>query len=81
MAKSNMSASRRMSSYNIYNFPHLANGPWKKSLNFIFPTKYGIPKVQKVSHWLSKFLILQMKFLYLENLYHTSPWNSTKNRS
>ena len=23
---------------------HLANGPWKKSLNFIFPTKYGIPK-------------------------------------
>ena len=23
---------------------HLANGPWKKSLNFIFPTKYVIPK-------------------------------------
>ena len=22
---------------------HLANGPWKKSLNFIFPTKYVIP--------------------------------------
>ena len=35
--------------------PHLANGPWKKSLNFIFPTKYGIPKSLKpVSHWLSK---------------------------
>ncbi len=26
---------------------HLANGPWKKSLNFIFPTKYGIPKSSK----------------------------------
>ncbi len=23
-------------------FSHLANGPWNKSLNFIFPTKYGI---------------------------------------
>ncbi len=39
-------------------FPHLANGPWKKSLNFIFPTTYGIPKSSKpVSHWLRKFLI------------------------
>ena len=27
--------------------PHLANGPWKKSLNFIFPTKYVIPKSLK----------------------------------
>ena len=26
---------------------HLANGPWKKSLNIIFPTKYGIPKSSK----------------------------------
>ena len=26
---------------------HLANGPWKKSLNFIFPTNYGIPKSLK----------------------------------
>ena len=27
----------------------------KKSLNFIFPTKYGTPKSLKlVSHWLSK---------------------------
>ena len=26
---------------------HLANGPWKKSLNSIFPTKYGIPKSLK----------------------------------
>ncbi len=26
---------------------HLANGPWNKSLNFIIPTKYGIPKSLK----------------------------------
>ena len=26
---------------------HLANGPWKKSLNFIFLTKYGIRKSSK----------------------------------
>ncbi len=24
---------------------HSAKGPWNKSLNFIFPTKYVIPKV------------------------------------
>ena len=30
---------------------HLANGPWNKSLNFIFPTKYVIPKSLKFSHW------------------------------
>ena len=29
--------------------------PEKKSLNFIFPTKYVIPKSLKFSHWLSKF--------------------------
>ena len=33
---------------------HLANGPWNKSLNFIFPTKYVIPKSLKFSHWPSK---------------------------
>ena len=33
---------------------HSANGPWKKSLNFIFPTKYVIPKSLKFSHWLSE---------------------------
>ncbi len=26
---------------------HLSNGPWNKNLNFIFPTKYGIPKSSK----------------------------------
>ncbi len=29
--------------------------PEKKSLNFIFPTKYGIPKSLKFSHWPSKY--------------------------
>ncbi len=28
--------------------------PEKKSLNFIFPTKYVIPKSLKLSHWPSK---------------------------
>ena len=28
--------------------------PWNKSLNFIFPTKYVIPKSLKFSHWPSK---------------------------
>ena len=32
--------------------------PDKKSLNFIFPTKYVIPKSLKFSHWPSK-LVLQ----------------------
>ncbi len=31
-----------------------AKGSWNKSLNFIFPTKYVIPKSLKVSHWLSQ---------------------------
>ncbi len=29
--------------------------PEKKSLNFIFPTKYVIPKSLKFSHWPSKY--------------------------
>ena len=33
---------------------HSANGPWKKSLNFIFPTKYVTAKSLKFSHWLSE---------------------------
>ena len=32
--------------------------PEKKSLNFIFPTKYVIPKSLKFSHWLNKIDIL-----------------------
>ncbi len=34
--------------------------PEKKSLNFIFPTKYGIPKSLKFSHWPSKLLWLKV---------------------
>ena len=36
-------------------------GPWNKSLNFIFPTKYVIPKSLKVSHWLSKLLLFLVR--------------------
>ncbi len=36
-------------------YTHSANGPRKKSLNFIFPTKYVIPKSLKFSHWLSEY--------------------------
>ena len=28
-------------------YSHLANGPWKKSSNFIFPTKYVFPQSLK----------------------------------
>ena len=33
--------------------------PEKKKLNFIFPTKYVIPKSLKFSHWPSKFMRCQ----------------------
>ena len=36
--------------------------PEKKSLNFIFPTKYVIPKSLKFSNWLSQFGLLVGKF-------------------
>ena len=35
---------------------HLANGTLHKSLNFIFPTKYVIPKSLKFSRWPSKMV-------------------------
>ena len=31
--------------------------PWNKSLNFIFPTKYVIPKSLKFRHWPSKDIV------------------------
>ena len=31
--------------------------PGKKSLNFIFPTKYVIPESLKFSHWPSKYIV------------------------
>ena len=41
--------------------------PEKKSLHFIFPTKYVIPKSLKFSHWPSKiwWLILSSRIPYL----------------
>ena len=40
-------------------------GPWNKSLNFIFPTKYGIPKSLKpVSHWPFVRCVLKMTLAY-----------------
>ena len=46
---------------------HSANGPWDKSLNFIFPTKHVIiiPESLKFSHWLSE---LRRQETYEENL-------------
>ena len=45
---------QRKKIYEIRRISHLANGPWNKSLNFIFPTRYVIPKRLKFSHWPSK---------------------------
>ena len=53
--------------YNPYKWPKInltqPMDPEKKSLNFIFPTKYVIPKSLKFSHWPSK------KWIYL-GLFH-----------
>ena len=35
--------------------------PEKKSLNFIFPTKYIIPKSLKFSHWPSKLMVFDFQ--------------------
>ena len=43
-------------SIKISTYSHLANSPWNKSLNCIFPTEYYvIPKSLKFSHWPSKY--------------------------
>ena len=39
--------------------------PEKKSLNFIFPTKYVIPKSLKFSHWLSESQFVKVKSTFL----------------
>ena len=51
---------------------HLANGPWNKSLNFIFPTKYVIPKSLKFSHWPSKKMscLKPWQFRFFESAKH-----------
>ena len=49
--------------------------PEKKSLNFIFPTKYVIPKSLKFSHWLIEYIYIhcQPQLIYwLENFFQNS---------
>ncbi len=48
-----MGASKSSSGLNAINLTQPMD-PEKKSLNFIFPTKYVIPKSLKFSHWLSE---------------------------
>ena len=45
--------------------------PWNKSLNFIFPTKYVIPKSLKVGHWLSQDRVCKEAFPNASNLWRT----------
>ena len=63
---------------------HLANGPWNKSLNFIFPTKYVIPKSLKFSLWPSKFWLSVSRFSSVVGSpnfewYWWSPWHPKSN--
>ncbi len=53
---------------------HSANGPWNKSLNFIFPTKYVIPKSLKFSHWPSKKDVIYMIFFTPPKFNSKKPW-------
>ena len=61
--------------------PYLANGPWNKSLNFIFPSKYVIPKSLKFSHWPSKNPPKSSSWAVIQNPQrktrkrHSPPWN------
>ena len=64
---------------------HLANGPWKKSLNFIFPTKYVIPKSLKFSHWPSKKIFTQListpkKQITTPSMYHPKNPQASKSK-
>ena len=62
------------SSNMFWGLPHLANGPWNKSSNFIFPTKHVIPKSSKFGHWPSKFL-----FWCLKEIHHVITYLITNN--
>ena len=54
--------------------------PEKKSLNFIFPTKYVIPKSLKFSHWPSKGVtFLGFSFLSTFGGEHREPPEGTRN--
>ena len=54
-------------------FSYSAEGPWNKSLNFIFPTRYVMRKSLKVGHWLSEFLNKKLNSLTGPNLPKTGP--------
>ena len=48
-----------MDTQKVSQLDSLSQWTLKKGLNFIFPTKYGIPQSLKpVSHWLSKLITL-----------------------
>ena len=53
-------------------FSYSAEGPWNKSLNFIFPTRV-MRKSLKVGHWLSEFLKKKLNSLTGPNLPKTGP--------
>ena len=56
--------------------------PEKNSLNFIFPTKYVIPKSLKFSHWPSKLFIGFSSWWLNQPLWKicSSNWESSPNR-
>ena len=41
-----------------------ANGPWDKSLNFMFPTRHVIPESLKSGHWLSENMLIYVILIY-----------------
>ncbi len=65
----------------LLSYTDSAKGSWNKSLNFIFPTKYVIPKSLKVSHWLSEYInkqIIIYIYMYVPcNVIHQSDYPVT----
>ena len=60
--------------FNLSPWTHLANGPWNRSLNVIFPTKNVIPKSLKFSHWPSKLNIqMWVPVVKVEIFFNFSP--------
>ena len=55
---------------------HSANGPWDKSLNFIFPTKHVITESLKFSHWLSESWLQNVRTSQIQENY--SPQNTPR---
>ena len=55
--------------YHLWNwYTYSAKGSWTKSLNFIFPMKYVIPKSLKVGHWLSQYIYLHDWLIFLGSI-------------